>query len=257
MPATMQTPSQCDFPNGNSASLHTIDAIAQLPSLIETLKLDTPRPVLVIVGGASKISPEDLDRLALLFTEVVAPVADRLQAIVVDGGTDSGVMKLIGQARAAIGATFPLIGVSAIGTVSYPGMVCENEDAATLEPNHSHFILVPGSNWGDESQWIAETARVISGATPSCTIVVNGGEITWKDVAQSVEDNRQTIVLEGSGRAADELAAELNDEPADDRAAPLVASGLLQAIDIDHDPQALETLLEKLLVVDPIATPSV
>jgi hypothetical protein len=70
-----------------------------------------------------------------------------------------------------------------------------------------------------------------------------------------VDDHRQTIVLEGSGRAADELAAELHDEPADDRAAPLVASGLLQAINIDHDPKTLETLLEKLLAVNAI-TPS-
>ncbi len=253
----MPTPSQCDFSNGNSASLHTIEEISTLPDLVETLQLQTPRPVLVIVGGASKISPEDLDRLDLLFKHVVAPVAERLQVVVVDGGTDSGVMKLIGQARAAIDGTFPLIGVSAIGTISCPGIACENPDAATLEPNHSNFILVPGSNWGDESQWIADTARIISGETPSCTIVVNGGEITWKDVAQSVDDGRQTIVLEGSGRAADELAAELNDEPADDRAAPLVASGLLQAIDIDHDPKALETLLEQLLVTDPIATSSV
>lgn len=249
----MSTPSQCDFSNGNSASLQTIEQVEHLPALVETLNLKAPRPVLVIVGGASKISPEDMERLDLLFTQVVAPVAERLQVVVVDGGTDSGVMKLIGQARRAIQGTFPLIGVSAIGTVTCPGLTCDNEDAATLEPNHSHFILVPGDNWGDESHWIADTARVISGMTPSCTIVVNGGEITWQDVAQSVEDQRQTIVLEGSGRAADELAAELHDQPADDRAAPLVASGLLQAINIDHDPKTLETLLEKLLVIDSIA----
>ena len=247
----MQTPSQCNFSNGNSASLHPIEVAAELPALIETLNLKTPRPVLVIVGGASKISPEDLARLGLLFNESVAPIAERLQAVVVDGGTDCGVMQLIGQARAAIEGTFPLIGVSAIGTINCPGLVCDNEEAANLEPNHSHFILVPGNNWGDESQWIADAATVISGKAPSCTIVVNGGEITWKDVAQSVDDARQTIVLEGSGRAADELAAELHDEPADDRAAPLVDSGFLQAINIDHDPTILEALLEKLLTIDP------
>jgi len=253
----MQMPSQCDFANGNSAGLHPIEESAQLPSLIETLKLKNPRPVLVIVGGASKISPEDSTRLGLLFHEVVAPVADRLQAVVVDGGTDCGVMQLIGQARAAIGGSFPLVGVSAIGTINCPGLICENPQAADLEPNHSQFILVPGNNWGDESQWIADVATAISGTAPSCTIVVNGGEITWKDVAQSVDDARQTIVLEGSGRAADELAAELNDEPADDRAAPLVATGFLQAIDINHDPKILATLLEELLNLDRVSPKSV
>lgn len=255
MPATMQTPSHSHFPNGNAASLHPIEEAAQLPSVIETLNLQTPRPVLVIVGGASQIAAKDLDRLSLLFNEVVAPVAERLQAVVVDGGTDCGIMRLMGRARTAIGGSFPLIGVPAIGTVNYPGIVHAHPNAADLEPHHSHFILVPGDTWGDESQWIADVATEISGAAPSCTIVVNGGDITWKDVAQSVDDARQTIVLEGSGRAADELAAELHDEPADDRAAPLVASGFLQAIDINQDPTILTTLLESLLCLNPANTP--
>jgi len=245
--STLSTPSQCEFPNGNSASLYPIEQIGALPDLVSQFDLDLPRPVLVVVGGAGNMSPETFARLGQLFTDVIAPAIDRIGAIVVDGGTDSGVMSLIGDARATSGSSFPLIGVSAIGTIDCPGIENDNSDAAALEEHHTHFILVPGDDWGDESHWIAATATQIAGSAPSCTIVINGGNITWKDVANSVEAGRKTLVFDGSGRAADELAAELRDEPADDRAAPLVASGLLQSIDIDGDRDRLGHLLAELL----------
>ncbi|MGD1903918.1 MAG: hypothetical protein ACFB9N_16945 [Geitlerinemataceae cyanobacterium] len=247
--STPSTPSSCEFANGNCASLHSIEQIDALPELVAKFGLDLPRPVLVIVGGAGNMSPETFERLGLLFKEVIAPFVDRLGAVVVDGGTDSGVMSLIGDARAASETSFPLVGVSAIGTIECPGIDNDNSDAATLEEHHTHFILVPGDDWGDESKWLAATATAIAGSQTSCTIVINGGSITWKDVANSVEAGRQTLVFDGSGRAADELAAELRDEPADDRAAPLVASGLLQAIDIEGDRDSLGERLATLLAI--------
>jgi hypothetical protein len=56
---------------------------------------------------------------------------------VIDGGTDAGVMQLIGRARAASGGRFPLIGVAAEGTVMVPGAGTSSPDATELEPNHT------------------------------------------------------------------------------------------------------------------------
>jgi hypothetical protein len=53
----------------------------------------------VIGGGASLISEEDLQRLQRLFSKVLAPLAQELGVIVADGGTDAGVMRLMGQRR--------------------------------------------------------------------------------------------------------------------------------------------------------------
>src|SRR5439155_8336988 len=111
------------------------------------------QPVLLLIGGAGGLSERDQARLRPLFEASVAPVIDSLGAIAVDGGTDAGVMRLLGRARATTGGSFPLVGVVARGTVQLPG-----EDpvprACPLEPNHTHFVLVPGRLWGDESPWL-------------------------------------------------------------------------------------------------------
>ena len=74
------------------------------------LDLHAPGPVVVLVGGADGLDDDQLARLRPLFEEGLAPLADALGACVIDGGTDTGVMGLIGQARAKLGAGFPLIG---------------------------------------------------------------------------------------------------------------------------------------------------
>ena len=75
--------------------------------------------------------------------ERIIPALDEWGAAIVDGGTDSGVMKVIGLLRAAAGARFPLVGVAAEGTVILPG-TSARPDAAALELHHTQVILVPG-----------------------------------------------------------------------------------------------------------------
>ena len=84
-----------------------------------------------------------------------------------------------------------------------------SEDAAPLEPNHTHFVLIPGNNWGDESPWMMEVATVLSGTAPSITLLINGGEVTFIDALNSVNAGRLIIVIAGSGRTADKLADRL------------------------------------------------
>lgn len=68
-----------------------------------------------------------------------------------------------------------------------------------------------------ESLWLAEVADVIADDRPSATLVVNGGEITCDDVARSVARRRPVLVLAGTGRTIDAIAAAVaghGDEPA-------------------------------------------
>jgi hypothetical protein len=62
-------------------------------------------------------------------------------------------------------------------------------------------------------------------------VLVNGGEIAWDDVAESVEATRPVIVIEGSGRTADTLASAMRGVQVNGRAQKLIASGLLHSID--------------------------
>jgi hypothetical protein len=152
--------------------------------------------------------------------------------MVVDGGTDSGVMRLIGRARSAEGADFPLVGVAAEGTVTLPGATPPSADAAELEPNHTGFLLVPGSTWGDEAPWITSVAGAIAGRRASVTVLANGGEIAYTDVNGSLAHGRPVVVLAGSGRTADAIARASTSAGGDHRAAEIAASPLAQVVDM-------------------------
>lgn len=193
-----------------------------LPAALKALGIEAGRPVLVLVGGAGGMSPEQMTALAGAIGQLTAALGD-WGAAVVDGGTDSGVMRVIGQARDAAGASFPLVGVAAEGTVIVPGQR-PAPHAAPLDPHHSQVILVPGDAWGDESPWLSRVATAIAGGRPSLTLVVNGGEITYDDIEHSLQDGRPVLVLAGTGRTADAIAAAAAGRDGDPRAARAAAS---------------------------------
>jgi hypothetical protein len=174
-------------------------------------------------------------------------MAESLGAAVVDGGTDAGVMQLMGQAHHQRNSTFPLVGVAATGTITLPSSSSSRHDAASLEPHHTHFVLVPGSEWGDESPWLARVASELVEGEPSVTIVVNGGETTWEDVKLSVEADRPVVVVSGSGRTADVLAGAPRGEEADERAQRLSESGLIETVELAAPRNILWGTLERLL----------
>ena len=232
------------FPNASIATAIRVESLTDIESVVHQLGIKSHRPAIVIIGGASKLSQADFDRVRQLFVSVLAPLAQKWQAVVIDGGTDAGIMQLMGQARAEIGADFTLVGVAPRDLAVLPGGTPLGE-AAPLEPNHTHFVLVPGTNWGDESAWIARLASTIA-ASASVTVLINGGEITWKDASESVQADRSVIVIAGSGRTADVLAAALLGSSTDARAEELIASGLVTAIDLSADENTLIDSIEEI-----------
>jgi SLOG in TRPM, prokaryote len=226
-----------------------VDQRDELPAALRALAVRSGRPVLVSVGGASGMTPEHLDAMAALVRERVVPALDRWGAAVVDGGTDAGVMRVMGQAHDAAGVSFPLIGVAAAGTVVVPDAAGSTADAAELEPHHTHVVLVPGDSWGDESPWLSEVATVVAGKYPSATLVINGGEITYEDVSHSLAAGRPVIVVAGAGRTADAIAAAAGGAGDDVRAARLAASPLVRIVRLD-DPDGVASALEAALGPD-------
>lgn len=175
-----------------------------LPSAAGRMGLPTGGPVLVVVGGASGMSEADQATADRTVHQVVLPVVRQTGATVVDGGTASGVMQLIGIAASETGWTGPLVGVAVEGLVAAPGDAAG--DRVPLDPHHTHVLLVPGSAWGDEAPLLARLATLLAAGAPSATLLVNGGDIGRTDIASSRAEGRPVIVLRGSGRLADELA---------------------------------------------------
>jgi hypothetical protein len=235
------------FENGHHATVIEPGTLAALPVALQQIGLELPRRTLVLVGGAGKMAEADLRQLRPLFEEVLGPMIAAEQVAIVDGGTDVGVMRLAGDTRRKLQRAFDLIGIAAVGTVIVPGRASPSPDAAPLEPNHSHFILVPGSEWGVEAPWIARAASILAHNLPSATLLINGGEIAWQDVTESIKAARPVLVVAGSGRTADMLVDVLQGKRSDPRAKAVIATGLLHVLDPQGGTEALRQVVRRVL----------
>ncbi len=204
------------------------------PELTETLRVaGVPLgvPVVVLVGGADGLAPDDAALCARLFAALV-PTVESFGAVLIDGGTDSGVISLAGSERRRTAARGTHLGVVAEGTVHWPGDAGTEPATAALEPNHTHIVAVDGSHWGDETPWLGAVAEAVALGSPTVTVLANGGGIARDDVTQSLTEGRPVLVLAGTGRAADLLAATA--------VSPLVTV-------VEPEPEAVRTALEAAL----------
>ena len=185
------------------------DERSDLVQAVSGLGLEGNHPVIVLIGGGIDKREAEATRRAIL---TVSKIAENTNAVIVCGGTDMGVMAAIGQLRSKNSYTFPLVGVVPEELVSWPGgprstkFLWWGKKRWQLEPHYSHFILVPGSQFGDESAWIVDTATTLSKGNQSVTVLINGGEISRKDIDLSLEHGRPVIALSRTGRLADEFA---------------------------------------------------
>ena len=172
----------------------------------------------MIVGGADGMGKEESDALERLFVETVTPFVEAVAGVVVDGGTDSGVMRASGRARAVAAASYPLVGVVPAGLV----------EGAALEANHTHFVFVPGSRFGDESPWLPLVAAALG--ERSICLLAGGGPVARADVEQNRAAGLPILAFRGSGGLADELAA----------------IGAVESVPVD-DPPAVGDVLRRLV----------
>lgn len=203
---------EIQFKNHQAHKLE-LNSMEKISECLESLELNNEQPVIVVVGGAGGIREDDWKPIRKAL-DIIAQAAHEFGAAIIDGGTDSGVMAINGQIRAQKEYKFPLIGIAAVGTVKWPGRklslkerMALNEYAGPLDANHTHFILTPGNEWGDESPWLAEIATQLAGNQPSVAVLINGGQISRDmDVPNNMKAGRTVLVIEGTGRAADEFA---------------------------------------------------
>jgi hypothetical protein len=187
------------------------DQPANLEQAIATLGLKDGYPVIVLIGGNIIERQEVITQRAI---QTLSQIAEDTKALVICGGTDMGVMAEIGETRLRNGQQFPLIGITLESLVTWPDgprstkFLWWGKERWMLAPHYSNFILVPGSKFGEESPWIVDAATLLSKGHRSVTILINGGEVSRKDIELSVEKGRPVIALGGTGRLANELASE-------------------------------------------------
>jgi hypothetical protein len=190
--------SRISFKGNNTARAAYISSNSDIDKAIEELHISRPKTVIVLVGGAGGI--RWLDKFPMRKAiGIVARLADETQSIVIDGGTQAGIMTEMGKQRKRNNFSFPLIGVV------FDSLLMKEDPQSILDPNHTHFFMIPGQDWGDESAWISKIATHVAGDKKSITILVNGGKISRTDVENSRMENRTTFVMRGTGRLADEI----------------------------------------------------
>ena len=201
-----------DFPDRQALCVFP-DKHEDLAEAITELQLGGNFPVIVLIGGGIDEQEAEATRRAI---QTISKTAENMNALIICGGTDMGVMAEIGQMRSQNQYKFPLVGITLEELVTWPdgprnaNFLWMGKKRWQLEPHYSHFILVPGNDFGDESPWIVDAATILSKGHRSVTILINGGEVSRKDIELSLEKERPVIALSRTGRLADELSRQPN-----------------------------------------------
>lgn len=255
-------------------------AVAVFPSadstageIVATLGVEEAyKAVVLVLGGADDLDKALIPRLTQLFGRGIARAAAETRAVILDGGTRAGVMALMGEAVAGRGYPNALIGVAPASKVSYPGGPEPESGLVPLEPNHTHFVLVEGADWGSETPtlfslaaalmvkkvvtrkgWLWRKPKTASEQVPGLAVLAGGGTVSREEALRAVRLQLPLIVVEGSGGLADEIAAAWKQRetlPADPVMAEILADGEIHLHLLSDSVKAIERLIIRELGVD-------
>jgi hypothetical protein len=217
------------FPNGNRAGWVRASPEEEAAPLLRALGLERPRALLLLLGGADAMAPESEARLRQWVSRGLAMAAVESGALVMDGGTHTGIMALMGQGMAGLARRASLLGVVPEGRIIWPGRPAGDGAQAQLDPNHSHFVLVDSDVWGGETGMLFRLAAGLAQGAPVAVVLINGGRIAQDELLLAVRQRWPIIIVQGSGRLADELAGLLQ------QPRPLVTDPVLAEILADGD----------------------
>ena len=169
--------------------------------IADLAELDLPsRTTTLVVNGetsddAGFPSAEVRSALAVVISEL----SGRPGPVIISGGTDAGVFALLGDVVSDLGFAGPVIGVVPAGKIDKPG-------GTPLEPHHTHIVMVPGADWGEETPSMLDACRQLDRRGPVLVLTAGGGEQTIVEIEGHLADHRSVMVLTGTGRSAEQLA---------------------------------------------------
>jgi hypothetical protein len=227
------------FPSGNSARLVEVPADVDVRRVIAALELPAPRAVLVLNGGAAGLAGEVESQLGLILAALARVVVED-EITVVSGGTQSGVFALFGEAlRQLDGPQAACIGVTVAGRAGL----------SKLEPHHSHFVLVEGQHWGDETPVMYDLVAALASACPSLALFAGGGQVAFVEMLHNVSQQREMILIAGSKGATDAVVqARSAPSVPDPRIEHILHHGRITLSPIDRATQEIPLLVRNRLV---------
>lgn len=232
------------FGSGRTAQLLEAYPTISANDLTKWLQLPDFRFSIVIHGGAMELTPEKRLFMQHFLRESVVRFAEDSQALVADGGTDTGIMQILGDAYLQANARFPLLGITVSNRITYPGGPTPGPERWALGQAHTHFVVVEGDDFGIESHILVGAARLTG--SPGVALAINGGEITRAEIEIHARIGTPVIVFKGTGRYADALASA---PTGSDLRRPFEEGGSLVVFDIEtQPPEDLYHLMRHLLL---------
>lgn len=220
-----------------------------------------PRALICSWGGAAGLHALLVPNLKNMLGMGLVEAAVSCGAMMIDGGTRSGVMAMLGAGlRLYEEGVIRLIGVSPGECVSKPGYD-PNPELAELEPHHSNNVLVPSGEWGGETSSMFTLIKSAKKYLPTIGVVSNGGYISKMEVLEAARLAIPTIVISGSGRLANELTRWIGDRDkavavgetfdlaqiSDPDVREIMEKGVLSLIDVTESPETLRKAVASLL----------
>jgi hypothetical protein len=221
-------------------------------AIVRELAVGSGRAVILIIGGAGSFDRDIArdnalrSRLLQMFGRGFMLAAADAGAVFVDGGTDAGVMALLGEAVRDQPESLSLIGVAPAGRVIAPGDPAGAGNGIPFEPHHSHLVLVDAASWGGETPIMIEVTAELARSRPVVVILVHGGDGAQDELVRVVRRGWPIVVVEGFGGLADQIAS-LRETPGasspDPKFAEVLADGHLIAFPVTEPPAAFGRLI--------------
>jgi hypothetical protein len=189
--------------------VHRPTRLDDLSLIVDELGVGVSRSVIVLIGGTKELKPKLRRQLSIALDRGLAAAASDKGAVILTGGTDAGVISLLGQI-AVRRSSVTLIGVAPESKVVF-GRTSGGQllgDQALAEPHHDTFVLTPGQTWGAETEYLFELARLIAQPRQAGIVVLaNGGPISRYETKRFLSGGWPVLTLSGTKREADRLAS--------------------------------------------------
>jgi len=225
------------------ANMLELASTAALRSLVagegSIWNLPPPSALISVTGGAGSLLMTDKQKL--VFRRSLLSAAKITNAWIMTGGTNAGVMNMVGRMLQESSVEVPCIGVAAWGIVAekekmekldngrvhdYGGTTelgkktPKEQHRVALDPNHTHFVLVDNGREGEAAfgseidlRSALETCICTSSfgkdednnplpCPPMVLLVVGGGPNTLDTVKATLNQSRPVVVFVDSGGAA-------------------------------------------------------
>ncbi|XP_061143606.1 transient receptor potential cation channel subfamily M member 2 isoform X3 [Syngnathus typhle] len=204
--------------------------------MTEQWKVFPPNLLISVTGGAKNFYLKT--RLKNIFQRGLIKVAQTTGAWIITGGTNTGVMKHVGQAvrdyslSSSMQGQIVTIGMATWGVIHNKEVLVNSQGCfpahypmdvkgrlPRLDNNHTHFLLVDDGTYGRygfETNLRSRLEKFISEKTlgnkavgvniPVVLVVLDGGAGTLNTIYTAMLNDTPCVVLEGSGRMADVIA---------------------------------------------------